>query len=73
MANIDIGTPEVRHDLPSHVPGVAQGNRSGGVSKQAGFHTDSEGRVRASARRSTGIRARGRTPILPEMPHLTPA
>lgn len=73
MANIDIGKPDVSRDLPSHVPNMGQGNRSGGASKQAGFYRDADGSLRASARRSTGIRAKGRKPILPEMPHLTPA
>jgi hypothetical protein len=56
----------VRQDAPTHVKGIRQGNRGG---KQAGHNPDGS----ADSRRSTGISARKRDPILGElMPNLPP-
>lgn len=68
MADIRVGKPDVRIDLPSHVKGVSEGNQRGNYDKQAGFHPDG----RADARRSTGIRPAKHDPVLPVMPNLPP-
>lgn len=67
MGRIRVGKPDVKHDTPSHVKGVTQGN-TGPYAKQAGHHEDGT----ASARRSTGINAKKHDPILPIMPNLPP-
>jgi hypothetical protein len=69
MAKLRIGEPDVRPDLPSHVPGVYQGNARGNYEKNVGWLPD--GRV--TAERSTGVDAQARNPIDPRMPNLPPA
>jgi hypothetical protein len=69
MARIRIGKADVRPDLPTHTPGIRQGNQPGRYHRQPG-HTP-EGR--STAQRSTGINAKDREPIDPRMPNLTPA
>jgi hypothetical protein len=59
----------VKPDLPAHQKGVNQGNSTGNYEKQAGHFPDG----RSSAARSTGIDAKGREPIDPRMPNLSPA
>ena len=46
-----------------------QGNSTGSYEKMAGHYPDG----RSSAARSTGINAKGREPIDPRMPNLSPA
>jgi hypothetical protein len=60
--------PEVSLDLPSHVPGVHQGNLAGNTSA----HERSVGE-QAEARRSTSIASEDRRPIDDRMPKLPPA
>ncbi len=67
MAQIKVGKPDVKPDLPSHTRGVRQGNE-GRYEKQAGHLPDG----RATAERSTGINAGARNPIDPRSPNLSP-
>lgn len=73
MANMEYNLPVGRADTsptaPSHVSGVREGNEPGHYAKMEGHNADGT----ANARRSTGINASSRDPILPEMPRLTPA
>jgi hypothetical protein len=59
----------VRPDLPSHTPGVRQGNSRGNYESQAGHEPDG----RRTAESSTGVNAKARNPIDPRMPSLPPA
>ncbi|GHJ42556.1 hypothetical protein [Streptomyces sp. TS71-3] len=68
MTDIRVGEPDVAVDVPAHTPGVRQGNHAGLFKHQPGHR-----RNRSTARRSTGINARSRNPILPGMPNLSPA
>ena len=56
-------------DDPAHTPGVKQGNSKGNYERQVGHKPDG----RSTAERSTGINAKGREPIDPRMPNLSPA
>ena len=67
-ANIVVGRPDVRPDLPSHTRGVNQGNAPGHYERQIGHLLDG----RSTAARSTGINAADRDPIDPNMPCLSP-
>lgn len=76
--NLRVGKPDVKPDAPSHVPGVAQGNKRGGVEKDPGLRPTGEigaGRptMRSRARKSTGINPEKRNPIDPNSPNLPPA
>lgn len=66
--NLPVGKADTKLTSPSHVKGVREGNETGSYEKMEGHHADGT----ASARRSTGIRAENRDPILPGMPTLTP-
>lgn len=66
---ITVGKPDVSMDRPAHVAGVHRGNHRGMGSRQPGHRSDD----RSTARRSTGINARHRDPVLPDMPNLSPA
>jgi len=66
---ITVGKPDVRMDKPAHVAGVRRGNHRGLYKHQPGHRRDD----RSTARRSTGINARRRDPVLPDMPNLSPA
>ena len=68
MAKIRVGKPDVKPDAPSHTKGVEQGNKKGAYAREVGHNADGT----ATARRSTGIRAKKRDPILPVMPNLPP-
>lgn len=69
MANLRVGKPDVQPDAPAHVKGINQGNAKGNYERQAGHLPDG----RSTAERSTGIDAKARNPIDPEMPNLSPA
>jgi hypothetical protein len=69
MPNIKLGKADVSPDLPSHVPGINQGNSKGNYEKTAGHRTDGT----STARRSTGINPEREEPIDPSMPNLSPA
>ena len=66
--NLKTGEPDVSPDLPSHSPGVNQGNSTGNYESSPGHLPDG----RSTARRSTGIRAAHHEPIDPRMPNLSP-
>ncbi|BCS52536.1 hypothetical protein [Geobacter sp. SVR] len=66
---IRIGKPKVKPTALTHVCGVRAGNKPGSYEKEPGHLPDG----RSTARRSTGINARARNAILPEMPNLSPA
>lgn len=68
IAGIRIGPPDVDHATPTHVPGVRTGNTPGNYEHAPGHLPDGS----STARRSTGINAKDREPILPEMPNLSP-
>jgi hypothetical protein len=68
IAGIRTGRPDVKHATPTHVTGVRSGNTPGAYDKSPGHLPDG----RSDARRSTGINASDRDPILPEMPNLSP-
>jgi hypothetical protein len=69
MSPITVGEPDVKIDAPSHTPGTKQGNSRGNYEKQPGHLPDG----RSTAQRSTSIDAKGREPIDPSMPNLSPA
>jgi hypothetical protein len=69
MANLKVGKPAVRNDAPAHTPGIKSGNSKGNYEKQPGHLPDG----RSTAERSTGVNAKGREPIDPRMPNLSPA
>jgi hypothetical protein len=58
----------VKPDMPSHVPGVDQGNSTGNYEKQVGHLPDG----RSTSARSTGIDPGARDPIHPGMPNISP-
>jgi hypothetical protein len=68
MANIRLGKPQVTNDLPSHTPGIKQGNAKGNYDKMPGHNPDGT----STAARSTGINPKAREPIDPRMPNLSP-
>lgn len=67
MSRLRVGKPQITPDAPSHLSGVPQGN-SGPTEAQPGHNADGT----ATARRSTGINATKRNPILAIMPNLPP-
>ena len=69
MAKVKLGRPRVTPDLPSHVPGINQGNARGNYDKMAGHEPDGT----STAARSTGINPDAHGPIDPSMPNLSPA
>ncbi|QUH03413.1 hypothetical protein HUO13_23610 [Saccharopolyspora erythraea] len=69
MARIRVGRPDVKVDGPSHTRGVPEGNTEGNYERQRGHLPDGT----STAARSTGIRPRGKGPILPGMPNLSPS
>ena len=69
MADIRVGEPDISPDVPSHVPGIKQGNSTGSYESQSGHNPDGT----SSAERSTGINPDARQPIDPSMPNLSPA
>lgn len=66
---ISVGKPDIKPAGPSHVAGVRQGNHRGRAKHQPGHRSDDT----STARRSTGIDAGSREPIMPDMPNLSPA
>jgi hypothetical protein len=55
-------------DLPTHTPGIKQGNEPGNYERQTGHLPDG----RSTAARSTGINPGMEEPIDPRMPNLSP-
>jgi hypothetical protein len=66
--HIKVGKPDVSPDLPSHTPGVNQGNSKGNYEQQEGHLPDG----RATAARSTGLDPDAHGPIDPRMPNISP-
>ncbi|SNT01308.1 hypothetical protein SAMN05443665_101435 [Actinomadura meyerae] len=66
---IRLGRPDVKPDTPSHTRGVREGNATGNYERQPGHLADGT----STQRRSTGINAKHREPILDSMPNLSPA
>jgi hypothetical protein len=64
-----LGKREVTADLPTHVPGIKEGNSKGNYEKMSGHHRDGS----SNASRSTGVNAGAEEPIDPSMPNLSPA
>jgi hypothetical protein len=56
-------------ELPTHTPGIKQGNAPGSYDSMAGHKPDG----RSTAARSTGINPGNEEPIDPRMPNLSPA
>ncbi|HEV7627925.1 MAG TPA: hypothetical protein VGO89_15635 [Streptomyces sp.] len=69
MSEIKVGDPHVQLDSTAHTPGVRQGNHENARKRQPGHLPDDT----STSRRSTGINAGARNPILPGMPNLSPA
>jgi hypothetical protein len=55
-------------DLPSHTPGIKQGNSEGNYESQAGHNPGGT----STAQRSTGVNPKAQEPIHPSMPNLSP-
>jgi hypothetical protein len=68
MGNMRVGKGDVKPDAAAHKAGIAQGNATGNYEKMPGHFADG----RSSAERSTGIDPKGREPIDPRMPNLSP-
>lgn len=66
--NIRVGRPDASPEDPSHIRGVGQGNARGSYESMEGHNPDGT----STSRRSTGIDADARNPILPSMPNLSP-
>jgi len=62
------GRPDVRPDLPSHTPGIREGNQPGAYERMPGHLPDG----RSTSLRSTGVNPKGADPIDPRMPNLSP-
>lgn len=60
IANVVVGEPDTHPSKPSHTRGVREGNKRSWLRRES------------NRRRSTGINAKDREPILPQMPKLTP-
>lgn len=73
VGNLRVGKSDVKLTAPSHVKGVREGNGSGHLKRQKGFHDVQDRRAYGSGARSTGINARSRDPIDPRMPNLSPS
>lgn len=80
ISNIRVGRAQTTPSMPSHTPGVREGNApgSGGIDRNPGLHATGEtgaGRAtgKSTARRSTGVNPKSKNPIDPRMPNLTPA
>lgn len=68
MDHVRTGKAQVKHDTPSHVRGINEGNAEGNYEKNAGHTPDG----RSTAKRSTGINAADADAIDPRMPNLSP-
>jgi hypothetical protein len=68
--NLKVGTPDTTQESPSHTPGTRQGNSP--AKKDPGMYEEGL-KLKATARRSTGINPEARNPITPGAPNLPPA
>jgi hypothetical protein len=71
IANIRVGKPDVSAATPSHVQGVREGNELGSARRQSDIEPEGL-TAKGTSRRSTGINAKARAPIDPDMPNLSP-
>ena len=71
IANIRVGTPDVKPTAPAHVRGVYQGNRHHLMQRPKGIR-EVDGHAVGTARRSTGINPKDHDVIDPRMPRLSP-
>jgi hypothetical protein len=69
--NLRVGTPDTTNDAPAHISGTRQGNSP--PTTDPGIQKVDGGRLRVTARRSTGINPDARNPITPGAPNLSPA
>ena len=67
--NLRVGEPDTSPDAPAHIPGVRQGNSP--PTTDPGIKNEG-GRLRVTARRSTGVSPEARNPITPGAPVLPP-
>jgi hypothetical protein len=68
--NLKIGKPDVTQDASAHTSGIRQGNSP--TTEDPGQQKIGQ-RLKATARRSTGINPEARNPISPGAPNLPPA
>jgi hypothetical protein len=68
IEGIRVGHARIKPTTPTHTPGTRRGNATGHYEDSIGHLPDE----RSTARRSTGIDAASRDPILPGMPNLSP-
>jgi hypothetical protein len=66
--HLRVGRPDVRPSAPAHTPGNREGNQLGSYERMRGHFDDDT----SDARRSTGVGAERKNPILPGMPNLSP-
>src|SRR5262249_21006110 len=71
--NLPVGKPDVKPWTPAHSMGVREGNARSHLWREPGIRRARDFMALATPRRSTGINPRGRQPIDPRMPTLTPA
>jgi len=67
MGTIRVGRPQAKPDMPSHIPGLHQGNQ-GPYQEQTGHHRDGS----SDARRSTGIDWKRHDALVEGMPNISP-
>ncbi len=74
FANLKVGKARTSPSMPSHVPGIREGNRRGNIDHERGIHQDPDDPrfATGTAERSTGINPKARNPIDPRMPNLSP-
>jgi hypothetical protein len=72
IGNIRVGKREVDPWTAGHTRLVREGNRGTSPIRETGVKRVGPMFARATTRRSTGINPRGRTPIDPRMPLITP-
>ena len=68
MGEIRTGKPDIDIEISAHTPGVNEGNSKGAYDSMVGHKPDG----RSTAERSTGVNPKGREPIDPRMPNLSP-
>jgi hypothetical protein len=68
IEGIYVGKARAKPTTPTHVRGTRSGNEPGHYERSPGHLPEG----RSTARRSTGINAGKRDPILPGMPNLSP-
>lgn len=68
MSELNVGRPDVSPETPSHSRGSKTGHQPGRYKRSPGHEADNK----STARRSTGIRARHKDPIVPGAPNVSP-